>query len=199
MSSIKLRSPVPYRFSEGRKYIIVNQPFGPSPLGFYKDGVHRGLDLRTKSVYEYLRDKTFFWRSREERMGTIPIVAAHDGFLTAGYNDDEVNGIYMKVKDGDWETLYFHLSSVRVWKDDEKMTGWEKIKGENFVKRGTVIGYGGNTGRFTTGAHLHFELRYKGEKVDPMPHFDDDIVYKYGNRYWYKGEEISYSKVKEIV
>jgi murein DD-endopeptidase MepM/ murein hydrolase activator NlpD len=37
----------------------------------------------------------------------------------------------------------------------------------NFVTSGQVIAIIGNTGEFTTGPHLHFELWYNGNPVDP--------------------------------
>ena len=40
------------------------------------------------------------------------------------------------------------------------------------VKAGTPIALVGNTGSFTTGPHLHFELWYKGESIDPTNHIN---------------------------
>lgn len=36
------------------------------------------------------------------------------------------------------------------------------------VRTGEVIGYSGNTGQLTSGPHLHFELWFDGEPVDPL-------------------------------
>jgi len=42
-----------------------------------------------------------------------------------------------------------------------------KTQGE-IVRTGEVIGYSGNTGQLTSGPHLHFELWFEGEPVDPL-------------------------------
>jgi len=51
------------------------------------------------------------------------------------------------------ETLYGHLSRVKVEVNQQ-------------IKAGDMVGLGGNTGR-STGAHLHFEIRYFGEPFNP--------------------------------
>jgi len=51
------------------------------------------------------------------------------------------------------ETLYAHLSKRNVEPGDH-------------IEAGEVLGLGGNTGR-SSGAHLHFECRYKGEPINP--------------------------------
>lgn len=52
-----------------------------------------------------------------------------------------------------FETRYGHLSSVVVTPG-------------SWVKKGDLIGYSGNTG-YSTGPHLHYEIRFLGQSVDP--------------------------------
>ena len=61
----------------------------------------------------------------------------------------------------DYETLYAHLSGFTV-----------KI-GEQ-VKRGSVIGYVGNSGT-STGPHLHYEVHKNGEPVNPQYYYFKDL------------------------
>ena len=68
-------------------------------------------------------------------------------------------GYFVVVRhDNGLETVYGHLSRPMV---DE----YEK------VKAGYVLGLGGNTGR-STGSHLHLEIRYLGEAIDPAKVID---------------------------
>jgi murein DD-endopeptidase MepM/ murein hydrolase activator NlpD len=43
------------------------------------------------------------------------------------------------------------------------------------VKRGQVIGYVGSTGK-STGPHCHYEVERKGEKIDPIHFFYNDLT-----------------------
>ena len=61
-----------------------------------------------------------------------------------------------------WSTLYGHLSLVRV------------VAG-NVVAPSMVVGVSGSTG-FSTGEHLHFEIRYNGVPVNPEHYLDFKIA-----------------------
>ena len=56
-------------------------------------------------------------------------------------------------------TLYGHLNGFTVKRGQK-------------VKKGDIIGYVGSTGR-TTGAHLHYEVRLKGQPLNPLRFFRD--------------------------
>ncbi|MEX2080619.1 MAG: M23 family metallopeptidase, partial [Dehalococcoidia bacterium] len=69
-------------------------------------------------------------------------------YLTYSY------GYHVVVDCGDgWTTLYAHMSEIHVY------------AGQG-VNQGTQLGNSGVTG-FTTGEHLHFEIRYFGAPLDP--------------------------------
>ena len=86
----------------------------------------------------------------------VPIVAAADGVVTFVGGDSALGlGWYIEIDHGnDWATTYAHLSEFAVFEGQE-------------VSRGEVIGYNGNTG-YSTGPHLHFEVRHFDWYVDPM-------------------------------
>ncbi|MDE5602938.1 MAG: M23 family metallopeptidase, partial [Helicobacter sp.] len=86
-----------------------------------------------------------------------PIYAPADGvadFIGGGYNGGY--GIMVKLEHAfGFKTFYAHLSKIVVQKGD-------------FVRRGQLIAYSGNTGR-STGPHLHYEVRYLGKDLNPRP------------------------------
>ena len=71
------------------------------------------------------------------------IIAAHDGILTS-YRDFRLGNVAV-LRGAKITTLYAHLFSV---------------SNAYMLKSGDVIGYCGNTGRWSTGPHLHFEVHY---------------------------------------
>jgi len=67
------------------------------------------------------------------------------------------NTVYIK-HGSNYVTVYAHLSKFA-----------RGLKPSSKVKKGQVIGYVGSTGR-STGPHLHYELRYKGIRRNPLTH-----------------------------
>lgn len=83
-----------------------------------------------------------------------PIYAVDNGVVVySGWNDYGYG--YMVVVDhGDgWQSLYAHLSQIAV-------------ECSSNVYQGTIVGLMGSTGR-SSGSHLHFELMYGDNKVNP--------------------------------
>lgn len=91
-------------------------------------------------------------------LGT-PVYATADGvvnvanFSTGGY------GYVVKIDHSlGFMTYYAHLSKIVVQKG-------------MFVKRGQLLAYSGNTGN-STGPHLHYEVRFLGNVIDPKNFMD---------------------------
>lgn len=75
----------------------------------------------------------------------------------AKWNDSYGNLIIVRHPNG-LETYYAHLSKI-------------DVKPGDYVQAGQYIGLGGNTGR-SFGAHLHYEVRFKGVPIDPTKLID---------------------------
>ena len=91
------------------------------------------------------------------------IIAADGGtVLIAEYSDSYGN--FVLIDHGDrYSTAYGHMSEIAVEAGQE-------------VKQGELIGYIGSTG-WSTGPHLHFEIRLDGERIDPEEFFSGLIHY----------------------
>lgn len=84
-----------------------------------------------------------------------PVLAARDGIVSNTY-ETLTGGLTVVIDHGGGEeTRYLHLS------------GFACSPGDS-VTAGQTIAYSGNSGIWTTGPHLHFEIRINGEAVDPM-------------------------------
>ena len=85
--------------------------------------------------------------------------AAYDGVVRIQAWDGGGYGNYILVRHyNGLETIYGHLSK-------------SLLPVGTFVKAGQLIGYGGSTGR-STGSHLHFEVRYQGNPINPALMYD---------------------------
>lgn len=90
-------------------------------------------------------------------------ITAPEGSVVSAIADGTV--IYEGWSDADGYTLHIQHEGdiVSIYKHNEKLL---KRTGDK-VKAGSPIALIGNTGSLTTGEHLHFELWYKGETLDP--------------------------------
>jgi murein DD-endopeptidase MepM/ murein hydrolase activator NlpD len=133
------------------KSLPIKSGFNSSPNARTIKGVteaHWGIDMACKT-------------------GT-PVYAAHDGIVTAAYEDKQWgNGkhVSMETQDGARGTAYLHLSLI-------------SVKQNMLIKAGTKVGEVGNTG-FSTGEHLHFSYKVKCPAIgkfvyrDPVGRFSD--------------------------
>lgn len=80
--------------------------------------------------------------------------AAFDGKVRIAKKSKSYGNVVVIRHNNGMETYYAHLSKINV------EVGQEVFAGDN-------IGLGGNTGR-SRGSHLHFEVRYLGQPINPI-------------------------------
>lgn len=90
-----------------------------------------------------------------------PVYATGDGKIKNVYYSESLGNVIFLDHIYGYETRYAHLSKFNV------------RTGQN-VKRGEVIGFVGNTG-LSGGPHLHYEVLYHGEHVNPINFFQRDL------------------------
>ncbi len=124
-------------------------------------------DYTMSSGYGYRRDPIYGSSKFHEGLdfsasiGT-PVYATADGEITvakreAGY------GNCIDIDHGyNYLTRYAHLSEILVKEGSQ-------------VKRGQMIGKVGSTGK-STGPHLHYEVRFKGEAQNPVNYYFMDLT-----------------------
>jgi len=98
--------------------------------------------------------------SGETQIGE-PVLSFMDGVVVQASRSGGAGNMVKVEHSGGISTVYMHLNSFNVH------TGKR-------VKAGEVVGGLGNTG-FSTGPHLHFEIRINGNAVNPMPHVEEFI------------------------
>jgi murein DD-endopeptidase MepM/ murein hydrolase activator NlpD len=86
-----------------------------------------------------------------------PVRAAQTGRVTFAGGDPCCGlGYWVEINHGDhYSTRYGHLMRPPI------------VLPGDFVTQGQVLGFSGNTG-FSTGPHIHFEVRYDGVPIDPL-------------------------------
>lgn len=147
-----------------------------NPYGF--DGLKMKDTVRLELVSDKVNDEErspldasvvtsdFGLRKAEWHYGTdirvkigTPVYAPFDGIVRINQFERHGYGRYLMIRHKNGlETLYGHLSRTVVNVGD-------------IVKAGDIIGYGGSTGH-STGPHLHFEVRYEGNAINPNDIYD---------------------------
>ena len=102
----------------------------------------------------------FGWRDKREHKGIDidlnkgdSVVAAFDGMVRVAKLYGGFGNVVIIRHYNGLETVYAHLSKIKV------MPG-------QIISAGDLVGLGGNTGH-SRGAHLHFEVRFKGMPINP--------------------------------
>lgn len=85
-----------------------------------------------------------------------PIFASGDGKIIKKYLSTSYGNFIQISHANGFSSAYAHLESFA-----------PAMEIGARVAKGQVIGFMGSTGR-STASHLHYELRYKGERIDPM-------------------------------
>lgn len=119
------------------------------------------LDM-SKLSYRYGNDPAYFaetgvrWHSgldfnyiNEPLHSTVGGRVQVPPFMAGGY------GKWVKIIKGALEVIYAHMSKI-------------SVKDGQMIKPGQKLGISGNTG-FSTGPHLHYEMRKNGKAFDPLP------------------------------
>ncbi len=120
---------------------VVNLYTVTSNFGYRSLGYHQGLDI-----------------SGANASGSLVVAGASGTVVKAGWSTGGY-GNYVIIDHGNGiETLYGHMldNSLMVTEGDT-------------VTKGQAIGRVGNTG-YSFGAHLHFEVRINGNRVNPAPY-----------------------------
>ena len=150
---------------EGRIYLFLSgKRFTPTERAYFLDSALR-LPLDSNSFWvssEFGKRKNPFSGEIKNHNGIdlaaeegTPVYAIKDGAVYSAIENDAEFGNYIILShdQGKMTSVYAHLSKIRV----------ERYQ---YVKKGEVIGYVGQTG-MATGPHLHFEIRQGGKAEDP--------------------------------
>jgi len=146
-----------------KNYTPVTQWFGSNSAPFYKQlgwKGHNGIDLKAK-----IGTKVYAMCD-----GIVDAVSESWGAIWILTDTHTVGGSKLRFKVG-----YGHLSSI-------------KVKKGQIVKTGDLIGYSGNEGKYTTGPHLHVEV--KPQYLNSRGRWYEDVSNGYAGGIDFNIEEI---------
>jgi len=153
----------PYELTVGQKLIVPGgkKPYRPRVVHVYTGPIPKGA---AKGTGHFVWPTTgvitqkFWARHKAIDIGNVagtPIVASDSGYVVKTGWSEYGYGKYVVIDHGNgFQTLYAHLSVILV------------EPGQS-VAKGQKIGLMGSTG-WSTGPHLHFEIRYHGVQRNPF-------------------------------
>ena len=151
----------PYTLVEDSYLIIPDgqKPYIPKLVTAYDGPVPEGAQGSGQFQWPLLGRLTQgYWYGHRAIDIAAPIgsalLAADGGFISfAGWTDVGYGYLVVIDHNNGFLTYYAHMSQIYVYEGQA-------------VERGQVIGAVGNTG-WSTGPHLHFEIRYQGAQQNP--------------------------------
>lgn len=153
--------PPEYRIAEGMRLIIPGgvKPYVPKVVTAYGGPVPHGAQGSGQFQWPVLGYLTqlYWYGHRAIDIGAptgSALHAADSGFVSfAGWTDVGYGYLVVIDHQNGYQTYYAHMSNIYVYEGQA-------------VERGQVIGAVGSTG-YSTGPHLHFEVRYNGVQQNP--------------------------------
>ena len=144
------------QLSNIQKALLLNSIPNGKPLAYKRISSKFGYRIhptkKTKSFHPAL--------DLPAKHGT-PIYAPASGVVVYAKRKGDYGNFLLLAHSFGFKTAYGHLSKFAV-------------KSGAYVSKGDLIAYVGNTGR-STGAHLHYEIRYLDKWVDPQPFMTWDL------------------------
>lgn len=124
----------------------------------------------------------FGWRHRRMHTGTDirlnsgdTVRCAFDGRVRLAKTFRGYGNLVLVRHNNGLETIYAHLKAI-------------KVKANDTIKAGDLIGLGGRTGRATCN-HLHFETRLFGEPFDSNKYIDYETYALRSDKVYYKNKQ----------
>ena len=125
------------------------------------DQLHMSYGARLHPIHKFVRDHNGLDFTAEK--GT-PVYATGDGKVGMAYFSSTYGNVVYIAHGHGYETRYAHLSKFAVQPGEA-------------VKRGNIIGYVGSTGT-SVSPHLHYEVLFRNQHVNPINFFQRDLSNK---------------------
>ena len=141
-----------------------NSAFQLTPLDDFPESQIINIESDSSGLYMHPRigviNSKFGWRDGRMHKGIDinlnkgdSVVCAFDGMVRIASAKGAFGNVVIIRHYNGLETVYAHLSKI-------------KVKTGQVILAGQLVGLGGSTGR-SSGPHLHFEVRFKGQALDP--------------------------------